>query len=1040
MTVVAPPSVKRWELEVVVPVEDMADLAAQNAAAEPGADDPAAPPGASLDLAARRGARSSTWSSSTARRSCSRTHAGWPSGSPPGSTRSPPRGAATSPATTPHPPGSPAQVMAQSGAARGAPGLLARAHHGSVSKEQRAGIEDELKAGLLPCVVATSQPRARHRHGRGRPGHPGGGAAVGRKRAAARRPRGSPGRRGLAWRALPEAPRRSGPDRGGRRADARGPDRGTAHHREPARRARPADRGAASLSTNGRPTELFALVRRSAPFADLPRSAYDATLDMLVGPLPVRRVRGAAAAPGLGPGRRHSHRASRRAAPRGHRRRHDPGPRAVRRLPGRQRRRSGGPRVGELDEEMVYESRVGDVFALGTSSWRIEEITHDRVLVSPAPGEPGRLPFWKGDTLGRPAELGAAIGAFVREVGEARPSRRRSSGPRRPVSTTGPPATSSAYLAEQRADTGVVPTDRQLVVERFRDELGDWRLVVHSPYGAQVHAPWALAIGAAAAGAVRRRRPSDVRRRRHRAADPRHRRRPRRGRSCACSSRTRSRRSSTTEVGGSALFASRFRECAARALLLPRRDPGRRSPLWQQRQRSAAAARRSPASTARSRSCSRRSASACRTSTTCPALLQLMRDIESRRIRLVEVETHHARSPFARSLLFGYVARVHVRRRLTARRAAGRGARPRPGAAGRAARPHRAARAARRRRHRRDRAPSCSGCHPSRQARDAEGVADLLRLLGPLTTAEVAERVPTPRLGRRLADRAGRSPPGWSRSAIAGEDRVGRRSRTWAGCATRSASRCPLGVPEAFTEPVARPARRPGGALRPHARPVPAADVAARLGLGVAVVARRAASAGRTTGGCPRASSARRRGAPSGATPRCCACSGAGRWPAPAQRGRAGRARARSPGSCRPGSTSAAGCAGSTACSRVVEQLAGCPVRHRRWSRSSSPSRVAEYQPAMLDELTSAGEVVWAGAGRAARHRRLGLAAPGRHRAADPARPRRPRARRAHQAVLDVLGGGGAFFFRQLADARRVDRRPGTSSLGVSGTSSGPAT
>src|SRR5690606_30880839 len=152
-------------------------------------------------------------------------------------------------------------------------------------------------------------------------------------------------------------------------------------------------------------------------------------------------------------------------------------------------------RVGELDEEMVYESRVGDIFSLGATSWRIEDITHDRVLVSPAPGQPGRLPFWHGDTLGRPAELGGAIGAFVRELGTLGGERAR-----RRAAAAGLDEWAAdnlvSYLDEQRAATGHVPDDRTVVVERFRDELGDWRMVVHSPFGGRVHAPWALAIGA----------------------------------------------------------------------------------------------------------------------------------------------------------------------------------------------------------------------------------------------------------------------------------------------------------------------------------------------------------------------------------------------------------------------------------------------------------------------------------------------------------------------------------------------------------------
>ena len=155
-----------------------------------------------------------------------------------------------------------------------------------------------------------------------------------------------------------------------------------------------------------------------------------------------------------------------------------------------------GRRVGELDEEMVYESRVGDVFLLGSSSWRIEDITHDRVLVTPAPGEIGRMPFWKGDSSGRPVELGRALGAFVREVATSEPTAAQRTAREAAGLDEWGTANLLAYLADQRAATGHVPDDRTVLVERFRDELGDWRLVVHSPFGAPVNAPWALAIGA----------------------------------------------------------------------------------------------------------------------------------------------------------------------------------------------------------------------------------------------------------------------------------------------------------------------------------------------------------------------------------------------------------------------------------------------------------------------------------------------------------------------------------------------------------------
>ena len=244
-----------------------------------------------------------------------------------------------------------------------------------------------------------------------------------------------------------------------------------------------------------------------------------------------------------------------------------------------------GRRVGELDEEMVYESRVGDVFMLGSSSWRIEEITHDQVLVTPAPGQVGRMPFWQGDAPGRPVELGRAIGRLPARAGrprrrEPRPSR----GPRGRPRRLGARRTCSPTWPSSAQATGHLPDDRTILVERFRDELGDWRLVVHSPFGAPVNAPWALAIAAR----LRERHgiavALDARRRRHRAALPDTDGEPPTA-ELVVFEPDEIEPLVTAEVGGSALFASRFRECAGRSLLLPRRDPRQRTPLWQQRQR-----------------------------------------------------------------------------------------------------------------------------------------------------------------------------------------------------------------------------------------------------------------------------------------------------------------------------------------------------------------------------------------------------------------------------------------------------------------------
>lgn len=306
---------------------------------------------------------------------------------------------------------------------------------------------------------------------------------------------------------------------------------------------------------------------------------------------------------------------------------------------------SGVPRrVGELDEEMVYESRVGDVFTLGASSWRIEEINRDQVLVTPAPGHTGRLPFWNGDQAGRPAQLGAALGAFRRSVRANSAS----------LDTTDLDENSRrnllAYLAEQAEATGIVPDEKTLILERFRDELGDWRVVLHSPYGKGVNAAWALAAGAKFSlstgmdaqpvssddGIVLRIPDSD----REPDAelfriDP-----------------GDIEQIVADQVGNSALFASRFRECASRALLLPSRNPGKRAPLWQQRQRSAQlldVAKRYP-----------KFPIVLETVREClqdvydlPALTKLCQDLQQGRVRIAEVTTQEA-SPFASSILFTY--------------------------------------------------------------------------------------------------------------------------------------------------------------------------------------------------------------------------------------------------------------------------------------------------------------------------------------------------------------------------------------------------
>ena len=335
--------------------------------------------------------------------------------------------------------------------------------------------------------------------------------------------------------------------------------------------------------------DLTALVRRVANYAELPASALEATLDMLAGRYPSTAF--AELRPRL-VWDRHTDLLTAR--------------------PGAQRLAvtSGGTipdrglfgvflvggakssRVGELDEEMVYESRVGDVFLLGSTSWRIQEITPDRVLVSPAPGAPARMPFWKGDALGRPVELGKAIGARLRSLVKAGPAAARES-----LTANGLDEWAVdnllSYVTEQQESTRALPDDRTIVVERFRDELGDWRLAVHCVLGARVNGPWALAVGRRLAeryGVDAQVMPSDdglVIRLPDIVDEP-----P--GADLVAFEPEEIAAIVEEAVGGSALFASRFRECAARALLLPRRNPRPAQPAVAAAPAQRPAARRGP--------------------------------------------------------------------------------------------------------------------------------------------------------------------------------------------------------------------------------------------------------------------------------------------------------------------------------------------------------------------------------------------------------------------------------------------------------------
>jgi ATP-dependent Lhr-like helicase len=905
-------------------------------------------------------------------------------------------------------PGPPAALMGASGQSAGAEPLLARAHHGSVSKEQRALTEDDLKAGRLRCVVATSS------------------LELGIDMGAV----------DLVVQVESPPSVASGLQRIGRAGHQVGEvSRGVIfpkHRADLIHAAVAAERMAAglieSLQVPSNPLDILAqqtvaatalepihaeewfdTVRRSAPFQSLPRSAYEATLDLLAGRYPSDQF--AELRPrivwdrdtGILTGRPGAQRlavTSGGTIP-------DRGLFGVFMVGGDQ---ATGRRVGELDEEMVYESRVGDVFALGTTSWRIQEITHDRVLVLPAFGEPGRLPFWKGDGLGRPAELGEAIGAFLREVSalpvaEARVRCRAGGLDERAVDNL------LAFLGEQRAATGQVPTDRTLVVERFRDELGDWRVVLHSPFGLQVHAPWALAVGAR----VRERYGLDgacvasddgiVVRIPDTESDP-----P--GSSLFVFDPAELEQLVTDEVGGSALFAARFRECAARALLLPRYNPGRRSPLWQQRQKAAQlldvarAFPTFPIILETVREC-------LQDVYDLPALLALTRRIDSRALRLVETQTDAA-SPFASTLLFGYVAAFMYEgdSPLAERRATALSLDSSLLAEllGRVEL-----------RELLDPAVieqtdlELQRLAADRKARGIEGIADLLRGLGPLTTAEVAARL-DPAVSPGAAE---------GLQALADARRVipvGFAGQQW-WAAIEDAARLrdalgvplPQGVPAVFTEPVPDPL---GDLVSRYARthgPFTLADVAARFGLGpaVALVAlRRLAGSRRVLEGEFR---------PHGTGSEWCDAEVLRRL---RRRSLAALRHEVEPvdqvtmGRFLPAWQHVGGrLRGIDGVASVIEQLEGARIPASAWETLVLPARVADYRPGMLDELTNTGEVLWAGAGTLAGndgwislHLRdtapltLPLPTPLETTALQ-------------QEILTTLAGGGAFFFRQLADA-----------------------
>jgi ATP-dependent Lhr-like helicase len=826
---------------------------------------------------------------------------------------------------------------------------LVRAHHGSLARAQRTEIEDLLKAGRLRALVATSSLELGIDMGAidlvvqieappsvasglqriGRAGHQVGETSDGI--------------------IFPKF-------RGDLLASAAVSAAMTAGEVELSRMPRNpldvlAQQVVAMASMDRWPVDdLYRVVRQAAPFGALNRRVFDGVLDMLSGRYPSDEF--AELRPRITWDRVNGHVAARQGAKRlvvaNAGTIPDRGLYGVFLADGAR----DGARVGELDEEMVFEARAGETFVLGASTWRIEQITHDRVLVSPAPGQPGKVPFWKGEGPGRPIELGRAIGRLTRELA-ASP---RDDALARLTSAHGLTAAAAGnllqYNDDQRDAAGAVPDDRTIVVERSTDDIGDWRVSVLSPFGGRVHAPWAMAVARRLEvergldvevmwtddGFVVRvpegDQPPDT--------------------SLLLPDPDEVEALVVARLGGTALFSARFREAAGRALLLPRRRPGQRAPLWQQRKRAsdllAVAARFGsfPMVLEAYREC-------LRDVFDLPALVELLGRVRSRAVRVATVDTRTA-SPFARSLLFGFVATylydgdaplAERRAQALAVDQTELAALIGEGELRTLLDPQALA----------DLAQMLQHLDERQQARSADAVHDLLLRLGDLSADEIAARA-APGVAAAAIDtlvRERRAVP----IRVAGAPRL---------IAVEDAARyrdalgtpLPQGLPASLLEPVADPL---GDLLRRYARthgPFPAADAAARFALGPAVVEgglTRLAATGRVVEGDFRPG-------------------GTGREWCDAEVLRALRRRSLAAlrKSVEPVEPAVLGRfltawhgvtaprAGLDALLDVIEQLQGAPLTASVLEREVLPARLRDYTPALLDTLIAAGEVTWSGA------------------------------------------------------------------------------
>ncbi|HSN27651.1 MAG TPA: crosslink repair DNA glycosylase YcaQ family protein [Kofleriaceae bacterium] len=902
---------------------------------------------------------------------------------------------------------------------------LVRAHHGSVARHQRQEIEEALKAGRLRAITATSSlelgidmgavdlvlqvesPGAVSRGLQriGRAGHHVGGTSIGRI---------FPKFRGDLLEATVVAQKMLG----GEVEAIRVPDSALDVL---------AQQIVAMVAADPwQVPDLEAVIRRAASYRELSHAAFVGVLDMLAGRYPSDEF--AELRPRLTWDRQTDVLVPRKGArllsvvsggtiP-------DRGLYGV-------HLGAGGPKVGELDEEMVAESRRGETFILGATTWRIEDITRDRVIVSPAPGEPGKMPFWRADGPGRPVELGRALGAFCRELdgklahdpGEAVAWLERDY--HLDAFAAGNLVT---YLGEQRAQTGAVPTDRAVTIERFRDELGDVRVCILSPFGSRVHAPWALVLsrqledqlgypvhplwtddGIAFRFAEGDALPEDD----QLIPDP-----------------DDIERVLVDELARSSVFASHFRENAARALLLPRRRPGQRTPLWAQRLRAQqlmGVALRFPAfpitlETYRE---------VLRDVFDLPSLVAMLRDIRSRAIRVEPANTDSA-SPFARSLVFDYVAAflyegdaplaerkaqaLTLDRNLLRELIGGGELRdlldPDVLDAVEA---------------------ELQQLAPERHARDQDEIHDLLRRLGDLGEQEIAARADAP-LGD--LERKGRI----ARVRIAGQERF---------IAAEDAARyrdalgvvIPPGVPAAFLDKAESPLETlVGRYARTHA-PFTAEQVAQRFGLPPAQIEPVLAlleARGQLVRGLLRPVGAGPKMEPGGPRPTggvdCC--------DPEVLRQLRRRTLAKLRAEVAPvGAASYASFLprwhgldqprrGPLALRDAIQRLEGVALPFSELEARILPARILDYRPQMLDELGAAGELVWVGAGAlGTKDGRVVLLRRDRARELAPEPAEMPNRSPVHDRIIEHLRKAGASFLVAIESAAGASRSDVTQAL-----------